>query len=254
MSADKFAAQVRAFSELGYRTVTAKDLGVDWRNVCADGPRLWITFDDGFRSVYQNAAGILDKYGFRATIFLSTAAVGGVWSIPWEGQRTDLQMLSWSEIRELERHGFEIGSHGHNHNALAQVPWEQAVFDVRTSTERISHELGRKPTAFAYPFGSAKTFCAHTKTLIAAEGYTVCCTMIQRSASAKDELLSLPRMCVFCTDSIQSIKDKLSGRQDRTTRLVQECQRIGGLLRRRNHCLHGQHFRPTARPERPLSE
>jgi len=104
-----------------------------------------ITIDDGYRSVWDNAVPLLEKYGYRATIFVSTGYVGGG------------GYMSWEQINSLEAKGFEIGNHSHAHAYFVNKPkgeiadaFEQ---DLKTSHDQFQKHLGRVPDLYAYPFG-----------------------------------------------------------------------------------------------------
>ncbi len=62
-------------------------------------------------------------------------------------------ILTWDEVKEMSNNGIDIGSHSVNHLPLTRVPWEQAKHEISQSKKDIEEKLGRKITAFAYPFG-----------------------------------------------------------------------------------------------------
>ena len=69
-----------------------------------------LTFDDSVKSHYTVVRPILKKHGFGATFFIT------------EGFdfKTDKQRyLTWEEIAELHRDGFEIGNHTRDHMGLS---------------------------------------------------------------------------------------------------------------------------------------
>mgnify|MGYP006280486417 FL=1 len=104
-----------------------------------------LTIDDGYRSVWENARPLLDKYGFAATLFISTGNVGGS------------NYLTWEEIQKLENQGFEIGNHSHSHTYFLNKPKDQIAEafekDLKKADEQFRKHLGRVPDLYAYPFG-----------------------------------------------------------------------------------------------------
>ncbi len=104
-----------------------------------------ITIDDGYRSVWDNALPILERYGYPATIFISSGYVGGS------------NYMSWEQIKRLEAKGFEIGNHSHAHAYFVNKPKGQIANafeeDLKTSHEQFRKHLGRVPDLYAYPFG-----------------------------------------------------------------------------------------------------
>jgi peptidoglycan/xylan/chitin deacetylase (PgdA/CDA1 family) len=61
--------------------------------------------------------------------------------------------MSADELREAERQGMEIGSHGHVHLDLSRATQPEAEGDLSASVERLKEVLGRPPRYLAYPYG-----------------------------------------------------------------------------------------------------
>ena len=111
-----------------------------------------LSIDDAYSSAYTEAYPRVKRYGFPLTVFVSTEAVD-------RGYRSH---LSWEQMREMQRDAgirFENHSHTHAHllrrlTAETDVDWEQRIAaDVQTAQNRITAELGQRPTLFAYPYG-----------------------------------------------------------------------------------------------------
>lgn len=115
-------------------------------------PAVAITFDDGYRSVLTEAAPVLGQLGLPATVFVPTAYLGGrsEWLPP---SRCPLEIMSPEELREAERSGIAVESHGHEHIAFSRASGAEAEADLRASIERLSEILDRRPRYLAYPFG-----------------------------------------------------------------------------------------------------
>lgn len=109
-----------------------------------------LTFDDGYRSVYDVAFPVLKEYGMSATVFLTVGSAGSSSRLPsLEGRA----MLSWDEIREMDRGGIVFGAHTCTHPDLTRVALERAEAEVRDSKAIIEEALGHKIESFAYPYG-----------------------------------------------------------------------------------------------------
>ncbi|EGX54756.1 polysaccharide deacetylase, partial [Streptomyces zinciresistens K42] len=151
VSPEAFAAQMALLAERGFTPVTTARLAAAWRG----GPHLpdrpvLITFDDGYRGVHRHALPVLRRYGFRATVFVTTGWLRG----PYEsGGAAPDAMLDWREVDELALGGNEIGGHSHTHPQLDQIPDEALADEVRRCRQIIGDRLGRAPESFAYPFG-----------------------------------------------------------------------------------------------------
>lgn len=101
-----------------------------------------LTFDDAVKSHRTFVAPLLQELGFGATFFVTRA---------WMNDTTNF--LTWEEIGEIHRMGFEIGNHS----------WTHADFSEPTNAARLGEELvlvdqalAQKsqvppPVSFAYP-------------------------------------------------------------------------------------------------------
>lgn len=151
-----FSRQMGCLHEAGYRTVSVGDVAA---HLEAKRPfpanAVAITFDDGYQNVYREAFPVLEKYGFRATVFLITDYCGKF--NDWPGDSIGVQrqpLLSWAEIRELQAHGFEFGSHTATHVDLTKVPFARVESEIRQSKAEIQSRLGSEAALFAYPYGT----------------------------------------------------------------------------------------------------
>jgi colanic acid/amylovoran biosynthesis glycosyltransferase len=62
-------------------------------------------------------------------------------------------VLGWNALRALAADGVTIGAHTRTHPALTRLPLEEARAEIRLSADDLMRELGKRPRAFAYPFG-----------------------------------------------------------------------------------------------------
>jgi peptidoglycan/xylan/chitin deacetylase (PgdA/CDA1 family) len=93
---DRLAAHLEYLTER-YRVVSLPDL----LNSASTEPTIVLTFDDGFRSVHDNAWPLLRKWGVPATCYLTTGAVGND-AVIW------LNELNWFLNRHLPLAGPSI--------------------------------------------------------------------------------------------------------------------------------------------------
>jgi peptidoglycan/xylan/chitin deacetylase (PgdA/CDA1 family) len=71
------------------------------------------------------------------------------------------RMLSWTDLRELQAAGWEIGAHTFSHPWLAQIPLTEAREEMQRSLDDLRRHLGVKRPSFCFPAGS------HTSALMA---------------------------------------------------------------------------------------
>lgn len=152
---DVFALQMRILVERGVGVVPLSDLA----RVAAAGepgpPAVAITFDDGFRSVYEHALPVLVTLGLPATVFLVTGYCGK--TSAWPDQASGLAahpLLDWPEIREMARAGMAFGSHTRSHVDLRRLAVGEIDTEMVASKRAIEDALGQPVDTFAYPFGA----------------------------------------------------------------------------------------------------
>jgi peptidoglycan/xylan/chitin deacetylase (PgdA/CDA1 family) len=104
-----------------------------------------LTFDDSAKTHYTTVRPILKRYGFGATFFITEG-------FDFPTNKTDY--MTWDEIAELARDGFEIGNHTGNHKSITKAN----VAELEEQLEVINRECvarGIPRTAsFAYPGNS----------------------------------------------------------------------------------------------------
>src|SRR5207244_12987894 len=74
---EQFEAQLAALARWGYRTVSFGEW-LAYRRGAADLPRrpIIVTFDDGYRSAYEIAWPLLQRFGYTAPVFAVADAIG----------------------------------------------------------------------------------------------------------------------------------------------------------------------------------
>ncbi len=210
--AGQFERQLRFLAEQGYR-----GLSLDELVAVAEGREplperaVVLTFDDGDRSVHRIAWPLMRKYGFKGVLFIVDSWVDGA-------APADLEVMSWTEIRELAASGdFEVQSHSH---ALHFKTWHEDAYyavaevldwledpaalariasDLRLSRSTLSERLGVEPRYLAWPYGSAT---ARTDSIARAAGYAGSFGLrFGRVGNEESSPMSLPRYAVTARTS-----------------------------------------------------
>lgn len=140
--------------ESGYRTLSLIEAAKCLRkNEPFPARSMVITFDDGYRSVYEEAFPVLQQYSMSATVFLT---VGKRNVVNLEGNLPSLEgrsMLSWRSIREMHKCGMLFGAHTMTHPDLTHLPLNEVEEEILVSKEIIENALGISVSTFAYPYG-----------------------------------------------------------------------------------------------------
>jgi peptidoglycan/xylan/chitin deacetylase (PgdA/CDA1 family) len=160
----------------------------DWRAALAGGeplpPRpVLVTFDDGYRSVFEVARPILQRHRIPATMFICSDPVRDrrlLWFDRMARERGEvatnvsrrpppedlgapahegtidadpLAPMSIDEVRTLATEGFEIGVHTASHPHLSELTPEEQERELLSCRRALEEWTGRPVTSLAYPFG-----------------------------------------------------------------------------------------------------
>jgi peptidoglycan/xylan/chitin deacetylase (PgdA/CDA1 family) len=151
-----FERGMRLLHERGYRTLTLADVADGMRNgISFPEHSLVITFDDGYRSVYDEAFPVLQRYRMTANVFLTVGKIKTERLSSMENR----SMLSWQEIKEMHRAGVSFGAHTLTHPDLTRLPAELLETEVVKGKRVIEDVLGSSVDTFAYPFGRYDKRC-----------------------------------------------------------------------------------------------
>ena len=198
MPVSHFDEQMDELGELGY-TVVDLDAVLDHyvgRKPLPEGAVL-ITFDDGYRDNLENAAPVLKKYGYPAVQFVPIAYVGDSQPLPHEKYLSAHGVFNptvdWDEIRELERHGVRIESHGISHRPLAELEIDEAAREIAISKLKLEEQLGRRVRAFSYVKGSEADYKPVHPSLVKQAGYDIAFTAVSGANSPRSDPLQLRR-------------------------------------------------------------
>lgn len=106
-----------------------------------------LTFDDAVRSQATVVAPILKQYGFGATFFISEG---------WDFATNKRDYMTWEQIAELNRDGFEIGNHTRDHMGVTEKSVGKLDEQLRGIEEHCEQHGIPIPVSFAWP-GNATT-------------------------------------------------------------------------------------------------
>lgn len=147
----RFASQLDAILRIG-RPVRAWEA-----NGLAEGPpRIALTFDDAFESVFINAIPELVQRDMPATIFVPSGYLGKRpgWIQDPAYPAYDERVATPQTIQKCDRANITLGSHGVLHLPLG-ISTEQIIRDELTrSREELARLGGQDITLFSFPYGS----------------------------------------------------------------------------------------------------
>src|SRR5262245_42193401 len=101
-----------------------------------------LTFDDASKSHFTVARPLLKKHGFGATFFITEG---------FDMPTNKRDYMTWDEIAQLHKDGFEIGNHTRDHMSVSDKAVGDLAVQVRALNERFKEHGIPAPVSFAYP-------------------------------------------------------------------------------------------------------
>ena len=210
LSPASFTQQMAYLAQHHYTPLTVSQY-VSARTTGASLPELAVvlTFDDGFADFYTEALPVLRRFGWTATLYISTAYVSGTSRFLQRERETSRLMLTWEQLNEISADGIEIGAHGHRHLQLDVIPSANARTEITRSKAVLEAKLNRTIESFAYPYGFYRPA---VQQLVREAGFRSACAVRYAMSSASDDPFALSRLIVPGDISLNQFADLLSGR------------------------------------------
>ena len=101
-----------------------------------------LTFDDSAKSHFSNARPILKKYGFGATFFITEG---------FDFKTNKRDYMTWEQIAQLHRDGFEIGNHTRDHLGISDQAVDRLAEQLTTINEKCKQHGIPSTVTFAWP-------------------------------------------------------------------------------------------------------
>src|SRR5215212_8549244 len=133
-----------------------------------------LTFDDGYRSMRTVALPLLLRFGCPAVLFVPTDYIGGPNGFE-AGNEPEEAICDWDDLRELERSGVSIQSHGASHRPFSELDPSGQEAELIRSKAILEAELKKPVEVFAYPYGDGGTEPPTTVRALKRAGYRAAC-------------------------------------------------------------------------------
>jgi peptidoglycan/xylan/chitin deacetylase (PgdA/CDA1 family) len=168
VSSKLFAQQISELKGEGYQT----DAFGMVRSGYGKPKRVFLTFDDGFADVFENALPVLHQHGFRSIQFLVADLLGK--TSEWQAISGELPgvLMDKAQIKDWLASGQEIGSHTLTHPCLTQISPSQARDEISGSKKKLEDAFGRTVEHFCYPYGD---WNPTVRDIVAEVGYKSAC-------------------------------------------------------------------------------
>ena len=107
---------------------------------------VFITIDDGYKSVFDTAYPILKKNKFPFSIFISAKYIS-------DDRKSDF--MSWEMLKKLKADGVEIYNHTYDHKSLNLMSDNEIIENIEKNHSILSKMVGTNFNFFSYPYGES---------------------------------------------------------------------------------------------------
>lgn len=169
-----------------------------------------VTFDDGYQNNLE-AVQVLQDRGMTGTFFVVTGDIGKTNARWKDSDAPSLQMLTPSDLLDMESAGMEVASHTVNHRRLTGESTGSVRAEMSQSMETLEQILQKRPVSVAYPYG------LYDKRVIKAAklaGYCIGCTTQAGGGRTAASLFEFPRISVYRWDTCSRLALKIAAEKN----------------------------------------
>ncbi|MFM5657900.1 polysaccharide deacetylase family protein [Aeromonas veronii] len=152
-----FEKHLRLMKWLGYETLTFRDLAdKGFIHRLQYGKKyLMITADDGYQDNLTRMLPLLEKYGYKAVVYVVTGEGYNRWDVEHPtNPDTKVSLMSGEQVKALAAScHVEIGGHTLTHPRLSKLTPEQQAHEIQENKRQLEALLGHPLLSFAYPYG-----------------------------------------------------------------------------------------------------
>ncbi|HNV71570.1 MAG TPA: polysaccharide deacetylase family protein [Candidatus Ozemobacteraceae bacterium] len=224
LSKEGFRGQLLLIRQLGYTPINSERLLEILRS--PEPPRekhVVITFDDGYRSVFDHAFPIMREFGFVGVVCVYPEFIGTAGG------------MSWEQLRTLQKAGWSVDCHSSSHKDLGKPPTDaaaRAAFyerEIVRPKQIIEQKLGTPVLFMAWPYG---IYTEETLAMAKKAGYAGAYTVDGGGNYPGLDPFQVKRQVVYDTDT----KDKFTIRLEMGSLKVEQHQpKPGAVLAGLNH-------------------
>jgi len=180
-----FFKQMRFLKDEGYTVLPLSKLILFFKKKKElPNKTIFITIDDGYKSVYNHAYPILKELRFPFSVFLSTDFVA---------DNNNSDFMSWKMLKELKSNNVEIFNHTSDHSSLLKVSKNRALKIINNSQKILKKEFGEVSPIFSYPYGESNL---NTENLVKEQGFKLAFSQQSGPIHLYENIFRLPRFSI----------------------------------------------------------
>ncbi|HHW4402042.1 TPA: glycosyltransferase [Aeromonas hydrophila] len=207
-----FEKHLRLLKWLGYETLTFRDLAdKGFIHRLQYGKKyLMITADDGYQDNLTRMLPLLEKYGYKAVVYVVTGEGYNRWDVehPTHPDKP-VSLMNDYEIRTLGASvHIEIGGHTLTHPRLSKLTSEQQLHQIQANKQKLEQLLGHSLVSFAYPYGDLND---GAKVQVSAAGYRYAVATNSGPRAMHQDPLQIRRIAIFPSTDVFGLWRKIRG-------------------------------------------
>lgn len=208
---DMLEKHFKLLKKMGFETLTFKDLadkGLIYR-LQPNKRYIILTVDDGYQDNYQLLLPLLEKYQFKAVVYVVTGESFNRWDVEVPSnpeKRVDL--MSPQQVKALHDSGWvEIGGHTLTHPRLSQLTDEQQR-EIEDNKQQLESLIGEPLYSFAYPYGDHNQT---SKQLAEQAGYHFAVATNSGPLAMHEDRYQIRRIAIFPRTDVFGLWRKVKG-------------------------------------------
>jgi peptidoglycan/xylan/chitin deacetylase (PgdA/CDA1 family) len=194
IAVEEFERQMSYLSENGFVGLRLEEFITHGSGADKIKKAIVITFDDGNVSDYTIALPVLEKFGLRATFFVTTSRV------------SNKNYVDWPQLEEMIRNGMSIQSHSLTHSFLSELNQISLYKELFESKNDLQLKLNVPVDFISLPGG----FCSKAVLKMAEEvGYRGICNSVaglNKMSEKRRGLIILKRFAITKRVNFQKFK------------------------------------------------
>jgi peptidoglycan/xylan/chitin deacetylase (PgdA/CDA1 family) len=168
--------------------------------------RVFLTFDDAYENVYEEAFQLLGARSVPFHLFVVSDFVGRANTWDLSLGRAPHRHAAWEQLQEMVAAGVTVGSHTATHADLTRLPPARLEDELLRSREAIEERLDVRVRTLSYPFGR---FNDAARNAARETGYEAAFSLYPPWPNARVDRYALRRNGVYIIDSAGWVERKL---------------------------------------------